>query len=122
MWSLISQKLKIVCTLLSTFQVLPDQQSLINIPLPPPLPPPSIVTTTSSGGRKDSTIMFKTSTAEGHKQIITAPTTLAPSSVIPEKHSHVRTLTSDLAELETLVASEQPSVPPTGKCFSKFKV
>ena len=72
------------------------EHALMNIPLPPPMPPPSLITTSSSGLRK-----------EAHKDRLELPGSSGltfKSEADKPQTTHVRTLTSDLAELETLVA------------------
>ena len=79
----------------------PDGPPLINIPLPPPLPtPPSH--STSGGG--PTTLLRKE--AQKDRREFPPSLTFKSTATAEEKpqSTHVRTLTSDLAELETLVA------------------
>ena len=81
------------------------EQALMNIPLPPPMPPPSLITTTSSSGLRK----------EAHKDRLELPGSSGltfKSEADKPQTTHVRTLTSDLAELETLVAEPPPQPQP----------
>ena len=86
----------------------PDEPPLINIPLPPPLPtPPSH--STPGGGPGTSTLLRKEAQKDRREfppSLTFKSTATAAAATAEEKpqSTHVRTLTSDLAELETLVA------------------
>ena len=78
----------------------PDEPPLINIPLPPPLPTPPSHSTPGGGPlRKEA--------QKDRREFPPSLTFKSTANVVAEEKpqsTHVRTLTSDLAELETLVA------------------
>ena len=82
----------------------PDEPPLINIPLPPPLPTPPSHST--AGGGPGTTLLRKEAQKD-RREFPPSLTFKSTANVVAEEKpqsTHVRTLTSDLAELETLVA------------------
>ena len=82
----------------------PDEPPLINIPLPPPLPTPPSHST--HGGGPGTTLLRKEAQKD-RREFPPSLTFKSTANVVAEEKpqsTHVRTLTSDLAELETLVA------------------
>ena len=79
----------------------PDEPPLINIPLPPPLPTPP------SHSTGPGTTLLRKEAQKDRREFPPSLTFKSTANVVAEEKpqsTHVRTLTSDLAELETLVA------------------